>query len=470
MPLTACSDDDGVTEEQQCTGPYTQMCNDQCVSTQTDPDHCGACNTTCGEDEACQTGQCVDTCSAGLEMCDSQCVSLDSNPDHCGECGNDCDAGEGCSLGECVDSMTFERDDAHCLGGGPAIVIEDPTRGDRCSGQLRQELFDNAICSCDRAVFEGLLTTDGFDSASAPYEPGLMDGPVAMNDHLDIEDTASIDGTVTTAGRLDVESDLVIMEDLYVGENLRVSDDATIDGDASIASGISASTLTVGGTLTVPEGTDVEDYDFEQLVEEDVTVEPPCPCDDIPDVPAIIEARQDHNDNEIVGLDADLLVEEYDAIQHLALPCGHFFLHGSDVETDFTIIAQGRTAIYIDDDFSAGGELRILPAPGAELDLFIDGQITAEGSLILGSPNFPASTRVYVDDQTSFEGDVQLNGFLFGQDHMSFEGDFEIFGGLFAGNLFSAEGDTSIHYDHQVRAATDPELTQDTCPDPDAED
>ena len=470
LPLAACSDDEnGDMEEEQCSGPYTEMCEGECVSTQTSFDHCGSCGTTCGDEEACQSGQCVETCGAGLEMCDNQCVSLDSDADHCGQCGNACDAGEGCSLGECVDSMAFERDENHCLGGGPAIVVEDPTQGDRCSGQLRRELFTSAACSCDRAVFEGELFTDGFDSATGPYEAELMDGPVAMNDHLDIENTAFFDGDVTTVGRLDVEGDLTITRDMMVGENLRVSGDALVDGDASIADGISASTLTVGGSLTVPEGTDVDDHSFDQLVEEEVTVDPPCPCDSTPDVAAIVDARQENNQNDDVGLDAALLVDHYDSIQHLALPCGQFYLNGSDIEPDFTVIAEGRTAIYIDDNFTSEGDLRILPAPGAELDLFIDGQITAEGSLVLGSPNYPASTRIYVDDQTALEGDVQLNGFLFGADHMTFEGDFEVFGGLFAGQLLSAEGNTSIHYDHQIREATDPELTAETCPDPDAD-
>ncbi len=471
--LGACSDDPGESEnqgsEEQCPGPYTELCDDECISTHTTPDHCGSCGTTCGEGEACFSGQCVETCGAGLEMCGRHCVDLDSDPDHCRQCDNSCGDQEGCSLGECVESMAFERDDDHCVSGGPAILIEDPTRGDRCSGQLRRELFTFATCSCDRAVFEGTLDVDGFDSAVGPYEPELLDGPVGMNDHLDIEDHAFFDGSVTVAGRLDVEDDLLITHDLSVGENLRVSGDATVDGNAAIADGISASALSVGGSLAVPAGTDLDDYSYGELLEEDVVVDPPCPCDSIPDIAAIVDARRDHNDNAEIGIDAAILNEHYDSIQHLALPCGHFFLNGSDVETDLTIIAHGRTAIYIDDVFTAGGDLRILPAPGAELDLFIDGQIIAEGTLTLGSPNYPAATRIYIDDQISLEGDVQLNGYLLGEDHITLEGNLEVFGGLFAGNLLSAEGNTSVHYDHQVREATDPELSNGICPDPDVD-
>ena len=366
--------------------------------------------------------------------------------------------------------MAFERDDDHCLAGGPAIVIEDPTQGDRCSGQLRQELFEFATCSCDRAVFEGTLDVDGFNSAEGPYAPELLDGPVGMNDHLDIQGRAFLDGSVTVAGRLDVSDDLRVTDDISVGESLSVSGDAIIDGDAAIAGGISASDLSVGGSLTVPAGTDVDDFSYGDLLEEEVTVEPPCPCDAIPDIEAIVVARSDHNDNGEVGIDANLLVDNADSLQHLALPCGHYFLRGSDMEQDLTIIVHGRTAIYIDGTFTSSGDLRILPAPGAELDLFVDGQITAEGTLTLGSANYPAATRVYIDDQISFEGDVQLNGFVLGEDHITMEGDIEIFGGLFAGNLLSAEGNTSVHYDHEVRQATDPELTEGVCPVPNSDD
>ncbi len=470
LMTAACSDDPDDGFEDQCSGPYTVVCDDQCITTQTNPDHCGSCGTTCGDGEACFSGQCVDTCSAGLQMCGRNCVDVDTDPDHCGQCESPCGDQQGCSLGVCVESMAFDRDDNLCLSGGPAIVIEDPTSGDRCSGQLRQELFSHALCSCDRAVFEGDIHTDGFDSALGPYEPDLLLGPVGMNDHLDMEGNATFDGSVTTAGRLEADEDLSITQDLSVGENLLVSGVATVDGDAAIADGISASTLTVGGSLIVPEGTDVEDYSYGQLVEEDVTVDPPCPCDSIPDIAAIVSARRDKNDNDHINLEANILTTHYDSIQHLALPCGHFFLNGSDIETDLTIVVHGRTAIYVDDTFTTSGDLRILPAPGAELDLFIDGQITAEGTLTLGSPNYPAATRIYIDDQISFEGDVQLNGYLLGEDHITLEGDLEVFGGLFAGNLLSAEGNTSVHYDHQVREATDPEVTAGTCPDPDADD
>ena len=471
LSLVGCSDDpsgDSNDElEEQCTGPYTESCDGECISTRTDPDNCGGCGTTCGEEEACFSGQCVDTCGAGLEMCGRRCVDLDTDPEHCRECDNSCGEQQGCSLGECVESMAFDRDDDLCLAGGPAIVVEDPTLGDRCSGQLRRELFAFAICSCDRAEFEGNLSIDGFDSALGPYEPDLLSGSLGMNDHLDMDGRATVNGSALVAGRLDVEDDLRITDDVSVGGDFSVSGEANIDGDAAIAGAISASMLSVGGILRVPEGTEVDDYTYGQLVEEEVIVDPPCPCDSIPDVGAIVDARRDRNDNADIDLDAGILVDHYDSIQHLALPCGHYYLNGSDVETDLTIIANGRTAIYIDDTFTTSGDLRILPAPDAELDLFIDGQITAEGTLTFGSPNYPAATRVYIDDQTSIEGDVQLNGYLLGEDHITLEGDIEVFGGLFAGNLLAAEGNTSVHFDHQVREASDPELTNATCPEPD---
>jgi uncharacterized protein (TIGR03382 family) len=105
------------------------------VDLNTDPNNCGSCGNTCGQNEQCVSGNCICTpdctgkecgpdgcggscgtctapfecnpqgqcvCPAGTQDCSGDCVDLGSDPDHCGSCDNACGAGEDCKNGGCV--------------------------------------------------------------------------------------------------------------------------------------------------------------------------------------------------------------------------------------------------------------------------------------------------------------------------------------------------------------------------------
>jgi hypothetical protein len=77
-------------------------CGGTCVDPQTSRSNCGAtgdCTSTgagnsagaaCSPGEICTAGSCVLSCQSGLIACSSTCVSTASNPAHCGGCGNAC--------------------------------------------------------------------------------------------------------------------------------------------------------------------------------------------------------------------------------------------------------------------------------------------------------------------------------------------------------------------------------------------
>lgn len=92
-----------------CCPPGQRCCNNVCVDTQTNQQHCGGCNQPCPAPKVCQAGSCVcppnraacgatccppgqqcsngSCCPPGLTGCDGQCVDLQSDLNHCGVCG-----------------------------------------------------------------------------------------------------------------------------------------------------------------------------------------------------------------------------------------------------------------------------------------------------------------------------------------------------------------------------------------------
>ena len=86
-------------------------CEDQCVFTDDDPEHCGSCGNRCAEHPnvlnslgtSCVGGICHYSCEPDFEDCnaDPGCESnLLDDEEHCGECYNECPSGL-CSDGEC---------------------------------------------------------------------------------------------------------------------------------------------------------------------------------------------------------------------------------------------------------------------------------------------------------------------------------------------------------------------------------
>jgi hypothetical protein len=133
-----------------------------CVDTQTDVNHCGACNTRCPQGPnataSCVGGACRLACDIGFGDCDGMptngCeTALRSTALHCGRCGNACPERENarvfCSSGRCefvcttgfgdCDGMPangceidLTSDTAHCGTCGRACPVEWECVEGRC--------------------------------------------------------------------------------------------------------------------------------------------------------------------------------------------------------------------------------------------------------------------------------------------------------------------------------------------------
>ncbi len=110
---TGGSSDGGVT----CNG---MICNGECIDTDSDTAHCGACGARCGEGHTCVDGVCEcpveNRCGirgsghdgdAGVDLdaggfVEFMCADLGTNRHHCGSCSNACATGETCVDGTCT--------------------------------------------------------------------------------------------------------------------------------------------------------------------------------------------------------------------------------------------------------------------------------------------------------------------------------------------------------------------------------
>jgi hypothetical protein len=86
-------------------------------------------------------------CSTGQVKCGEQCVATDSDPQHCGECGNKCAQDQFCHLGVCA-----QRCDHEC----------------RTQGELRcADAPENGVVSCGNHDTDVCLEWGGLQSCGA---------------------------------------------------------------------------------------------------------------------------------------------------------------------------------------------------------------------------------------------------------------------------------------------------------------
>ena len=150
----------GVTSGPSCDDPMLQ-CGDDCVDPQSDPLHCGACDTVCADDEVCTNGICSLDCAVGFEECDGACVDLNSDVMHCGACDTVCDEGYLCIDGAC--SLDCEDGFVNCNGVCVDLQI-DPNNCGECDtvcgdGEMCEAGLCESICAdtelfCDNTCID----------------------------------------------------------------------------------------------------------------------------------------------------------------------------------------------------------------------------------------------------------------------------------------------------------------------------
>jgi hypothetical protein len=104
-----------------CTAP-SMMCGTACVNTQTDPNHCGDCDTDCGN-RPCSGGMCQ--CAANEHRCDGECEvrSVESCGPNCASCSARANATASCGAADqCVYNCNFDSCGGQCCAQGQTCV------------------------------------------------------------------------------------------------------------------------------------------------------------------------------------------------------------------------------------------------------------------------------------------------------------------------------------------------------------
>ncbi len=133
----------GMGDTDEC--PVGQfLCHEECTIISQDPNNCGACDHACRGSERCENGQCVNTCVAANEViCDGECIDLSSNPDQCGGCYTTCSQFERCVNGVCTEE---------CLKTGEKV----------CQHECIDTLSDKNNCgACNHVCGEKEMCVEG---------------------------------------------------------------------------------------------------------------------------------------------------------------------------------------------------------------------------------------------------------------------------------------------------------------------
>lgn len=354
----------------------------------------------------------------------------------------------------------------YCDGSGPPTLL-DPDGGQICAAELANRAFGRALCACGSYPGTGGLTVDSFDSRQGPYAPGGAGGDVGIDQGVDTSGDVDIGGDLTVAGAAGLlgGASLAVGGDLQdQGDLGRATTSVTVGGDATVGGDIDLASLQVTDTLNVtPTATvQIRSGSVGATASGPVDVAPPCDCQPggAVDVPGLVEAHRYDNHDADIGLDP-LALSNLTATTELVLPCGRFFVDrvrgGAGV--GLTLRVTGRAALFIGQGVTLDDDLDIqLDGADAELDLFIAGAVNTAGFVVVGDPDAPARTRIYVGGAGSLN--LSANATVAGNLYaplvdLAVSAPLELYGAAFVHQLVNSAA-VDIHYDRAITAAPDP--------------
>ncbi|MFB6374567.1 MAG: MXAN_6577-like cysteine-rich protein [Bradymonadaceae bacterium] len=230
----SCSGKEVCTKGSCICPRYHDRCNGTCVPTHTDPDNCGQCGNACSGEKVCSSASCAVECLPGREACGRTCVDTKTDSDNCGGCGESCADGEGCVDGGCEPAVPVGDAPAKCEGGGPQIGVGAGVGGrKRCLGNVAQNVFRWAACSCDGLLFDNKVRTDAYDSALGRYRPGGLGGSIGTNRSLRANNEIRVRGADWASGSDGARfaNTTEIFQQLHVGGDATFRNTTDVRGD-----------------------------------------------------------------------------------------------------------------------------------------------------------------------------------------------------------------------------------------------
>jgi hypothetical protein len=334
----------------------------------------------------------------------------------------------------------------YCRGSGAPLVVGDGPRPSLCAGDLASVTFRFALCSCEAYVGSQALVTDAFDGRTGQPLTGSFAGSVGTNGKFDASGPVQVGGSLWVSGEegLVINGEATVGAELYAGGRVAGSGSLRVGSNAYVAGEVALGSFAPGGALLAPEGG---------------VVAAPCACDEaaLVNVAGFVAAFRERNDNAAIGLDARAL-DGFQGSPSLALPCGRYYLTRIAGEGPIALRAEGRVALFVGGDVALGGDLSITIDPGAELDLFVGGNVNAAGAFGRGADRAPARVRTYVagSGTINLQGPATLGGNLYApRAELVAASGAEIYGSAFVRRV-SAAGPLTVHYDASVLASECP--------------
>jgi hypothetical protein len=336
---------------------------------------------------------------------------------------------------------------AFCSGAGSVVTIPTSS-GDACIGDVTDKTFRFAVCSCSTLSWSGTLTTDSFNSAT-----GQSGESASIGANLGASSSSSYDigGSLWSgAPGLSVTGSGRVSKDVHVG-GFDSTAPQTVGGDL-FSDGAAGSYITVAGSVHVPSGTMLKSVTATGgVVNEPVSIAEPCNCKDpIVNPASVVDFVKTKNDNAVGNVASAALTDFHDP-QTLDLPCGRYFFDEISGSATLTFKLTGRTVVAVDGKLALSGAFNFELAEGAELDLFVRGDLGFSGSNTWGNLAKPASIRVYAaGTKVQLSGGTRLGGNLYAPNaKLSSSGNIEVSGSLF-GQVVSFTGETKVHYDEAI--------------------
>jgi hypothetical protein len=349
----------------------------------------------------------------------------------------------------------------YCQGSGPPVLVGENVSGPPvCSGELAQRAFAHALCACDGLSLSAPLRVDGFHGTQGPYTTGERAGALGVNGELTSDNVVDVGGALLAGGLIRMGYSLSVGSALHGGGALQGNGTFTVTRDAQVRGNVGVGSLTVGGRLTVPEGSTLSgNIQAAEVLRQPVDVPVPCGCGPTSpvNIAGLVATHAQVNHNADIGLSASAL-EGFSGSQRLELPCGRFYLDRISGQGGLTLVAQGRTALFVGQGVSLGEHLTVeVQGAGAELDLFIAGDVAVTGPLRLGGGTKLPRMRVYIagTGTLTVEVDSALAGHLYApQTLLRLSGNADIFGSVVARRV-EASSTALFHHDLDVLRAAD---------------
>jgi hypothetical protein len=338
---------------------------------------------------------------------------------------------------------------------------------------VRKQAFGRAICSCGDIVGTGILSTEGMHAAvgsagvgtdsSLTLRIGRRDGAGDAAGEIDgaVEigglgpsaisgSDATIRGPLSLAGELTFAGNVHVAGSVYSRRMPRGSGALLIDGDLHYA----AERL----PTSLPSNVQVAG----SLIEADYATTLPCACSTayVTDLLSAIAAAESSNDDALAQLDREAM-SNLTAARSFSLSCGKYYFRSVSSLSSIDWQITGHVAVFVASDFVLRGELTVNLAPGAELDVYIGGNLLMTSSARFGDPARPAASRIYVrgavelataEDATltSASAGAAFVGNLYAPAAtLQFAPHSEVFGSLFVMQLRVLQS-LLVHYDPTV--------------------